>query len=97
MEKHFDSSDILITAYSTVGAEYVEYYKPIIVLDYLKEDIVGYVEEGIGIPVHSGKELIAIFEQRKIDIDKRAYDKFITRFFHSTDGKTVDRILKALT
>jgi CDP-glycerol glycerophosphotransferase (TagB/SpsB family) len=94
IEDHFNSCDILITAYSTVGAEFVEYYKPIIVLDYLKEDIVGYVEEGIGIPVYNGKELTEIFKRDTIDIDSHAYDKFMNRFFHSTDGKAAEIILK---
>ena len=42
LEDHFKKADILLTAYSTVGAEFVEYYKPILVLDYKQEDLVGY-------------------------------------------------------
>tara|TARA_B110000046_G_scaffold28052_1_gene28849 strand:+ start:166560 stop:168206 length:1647 start_codon:yes stop_codon:yes gene_type:complete len=97
MEDQFNTSDILITAYSTVGAEYVEYFKPIVVLDYLKEDIAGYVKEGVGIPVHNGNELMEVFERQVIDVDHQKYNKFISRFFHSADQKAADRILKILT
>jgi hypothetical protein len=93
MEDQFNASDVLITAYSTVGAEYVEYFKPIIVLDYLKEDIAGYVKEGIAIPVYNGNGLQNVFEQKVIDINYEKYNEFINRFFYSSDGKAADRIL----
>ena len=72
IEEHFRIADVLITAYSTVGAEFVEYFKPIIVLDYLKEDLVGYVKEGVGIPVTNKSELLHIFNSSEIKIDKIA-------------------------
>ena len=65
--------------------------------DYLKEDIAGYVKEGVGIPVHNGNELMEVFERHVIDVDHQKYNKFISRFFHSADEKAADRILKILT
>ena len=35
-------SDIVITCFSTVGAETVYFNKPLIILDHLKQDIQGY-------------------------------------------------------
>lgn len=93
LEEQFITSDVLITAYSTVGAEFVEYFKPIVVLDYLEEDIVDYIKEGIGIPAYCRKGLVEILRRSKIEIDIQAYDRFITRFFFSTDGKAAERIL----
>ena len=94
IENHFDSSDILITAYSTVGAEFVEYFKPIVVLDYLNEDMVGYINEGIGIQINNRVELISRFKQNKLEVNRSAYERFITRFFHATDGNAAKRVMQ---
>jgi len=96
IEEHFRIADVLITAYSTVGAEFVEYFKPIIVLDYLKEDLVGYVKEGVGIPVTNKSELLHIFNSSEIKIDKIAFQKFIKSFFYASDGKAAQRIIAAV-
>jgi len=96
MADQFNYVDVLITAYSTVGAEFVEYFKPIVVLDYLEEDIAGYIEEGVGIAVHSRNELMGVFERPILKVDHQKYNQFISSFFHSADGKTADRILNVL-
>jgi len=96
IEEHFRIADVLITAYSTVGAEFVEYFKPIIVLDYLKEDLVGYVKEGVGIPVANKYDLLQTFNSSEIKIDKIAFQKFIKSFFYASDGKAAQRIIAAV-
>lgn len=93
IEEHFRIADVLITAYSTVGAEFVEYFKPIIVLDYLKEDLVGYVKEGVGIPIANKSDLLHIFSSLEIKVDKIAFQKFIESFFYASDGKAAQRII----
>lgn len=96
LEEHFEITDILITYYSTVGAEFVEYLKPIIVLDYLNEDLVGYIKEGIGIRVGNLNELSELLGKADLNINISNYNRFITNYFHSIDGKVEERIKSTL-
>ncbi len=50
-------SDIVITCFSTVGAETVYFDKPLIILDHLKQDIQGYLKEGIAFQATNREEL----------------------------------------
>lgn len=92
LEWHFEISEILITAYSTVGAEYTPFLKPLLVLDYLNQDIVNYIKEGIGIHVRSGEELLKLLSQEQLLINESAYQKFITNYFYKPDGMAAERI-----
>jgi hypothetical protein len=79
IKSHFNFTDIFFIAYSKVRAEFVGYYKLIIVLDYFKEDIVDYIKEGIDVPAYSRNSLVRVLISSKIDI--RAYERFIVKFF----------------
>lgn len=92
LEEQFKKCDLLITAYSTVGAEFIEYYKPLLILDYFKEDIVGYLKEGVGIEIDSKEKLLIVLSKLSSEINHEKYDLFIERYFHSIDGNTSKRI-----
>jgi len=61
------------------------------VLDYLNQDLVGYIKAGVGISIKNQTDLLNILTQN-ITINKKSYDKFLTRFFYKTDGQAIDRI-----
>ena len=90
------SCKALITCFSTVGTETAYFYKPLIILDHLKQDIQGYKKEGIAYQVTDSNELHNCLNgilEGKLTIDKNAYDKFIDKYAFKIDGKSSDRCL----
>ena len=96
LKTHFEKCDVLVTAYSTVGAEFIPYDKPLLILDYLEQDIASYIKEGVGIPIRSKVELEDVLSQEFIEHNKAAYAKFIESFFYKNDGKASERIKKII-
>jgi len=89
-------SDILITCFSTVGAETVYFYKPLIILDHLKQDIQGYHKEGIAFQARNSAELKTYLEKLlsgEINFSKTAYKNYIEKYANKIDGKVADRII----
>jgi CDP-glycerol glycerophosphotransferase (TagB/SpsB family) len=94
------SCDILITCFSTVGTETVYFYKPLIILDHLKQDIQGYAAEGVAFQAIDseslGNILSGIFRGTlKVDHDK--YDAFIRKYAYRIDGKVAERCIEVIT
>ena len=90
-------ADIIITCFSTVGAETVYFDKPLIILDHLKQDIQNYHKEGIAFQTSNSKELNKVL----IDLlsgatrhNKNAYQEYIRKYAYRIDGKVSDRILQ---
>ncbi|MFK8038655.1 MAG: hypothetical protein AB8B74_10230 [Crocinitomicaceae bacterium] len=92
LKTHFESCSILITSYSTVGAEFVPYFKPLLILDYLKTDLVNYIKQGVGIPIYNKQELIDTLEKDKLSIDNKAFEKFIDNYFYKKGEKALEII-----
>jgi len=90
------SCKALITCFSTVGTETAYFYKPLIILDHLKQDIQGYYKEGIAFQVTGSDELYNCLKRildGSLGIDKEAYSKFIGKFAFKIDGLVSDRCL----
>ncbi len=91
--------DLLITISSTVGAETVYFGKPLIILDHLNEDLLGYIKQGVAFKATNQTDLTQIIREvidGKIQVDKNAYAKFIEQNAYRIDGKTSERILKII-
>ena len=89
--------DILITCFSTVGAETVYFGKPLIILDHLKQDIQGYHREGIAFQATNKDELEHYLQEiltGKLTPDREVYKKYISKYAYHIDGKVADRIIK---
>ncbi len=89
-------SDIVITCFSTVGAETVYFDKPLIILDHLKQDIQQYYKEGVAFQTSNNNELNEIITDllsgtRKHD--KNAYRDYIQKYAYRVDGKVSERVL----
>jgi hypothetical protein len=90
LETHFEVCSLLIIAFSTVGTEFIPHYKPMLVLDYLHQDLINWIKEGVGIPVRSQEDLLKILQQDSIEIDTAKYRAFIERYYKVGDGVIAD-------
>ena len=95
LHSNFDSCYIMITSFSTVGTEFVPYYKPMIILDYLSQDLIGYIKRGVGIQVKNRVDLKTVL-LNNISINNQAYDFFIDDFFFKLDNKAEERIIERI-
>jgi len=92
--------DILITCYSTVGGEAVYFYKPLIILDHLQQDMMGYISEGVGLEATNAATLADQIKRvltGNSSIDRNAYDQFIQKYAYRVDGKASLRVWEALS
>lgn len=90
------TSDVVITCFSTVGAEAALLRRPLIVLDYLKQDIQEYVKQEIAIMASNRDELQALIDDllnadQAILKEKFKHDAFISNYAHKVDGKVAER------
>jgi hypothetical protein len=92
LEVHFSVSSILITSFSTVGIEFLKYYKPILILDYLDEDLLGYIKNGVGVQVQGSDDLKELLSS-EITIEKVNYKQFMSDFYQTDNLKVSDKIL----
>lgn len=94
------SCDVLITCFSTVGTETVYFYKPLIILDHLSQDIQGYAAEGVAFQATDARSLTHILSgifRGTLKVDRGRYDSFIQKYAFQIDGKVAERCIKAIT
>ncbi|MBO6516175.1 MAG: CDP-glycerol glycerophosphotransferase family protein [Bacteroidia bacterium] len=97
LKTHFERAHMLITSYSTVGSEFVPYNKPLLVLDYLEQDLMSWVKKGVGHQITNRDKLVAIFQHSPpLDVDTVAHDTFTAQFFYKNDGLAHERIVTSI-
>lgn len=92
--------DVLITCFSTVGTETIYFYKPLIILDHLKQDIMGYAAEGVAFQATDADSLTSILSGilcGNLKVDRAKYDSFIQKYAFRIDGKVAERCIEAIT
>jgi hypothetical protein len=90
------SSIILITCFSTVGAEAVYFNKPLIILDHLEQDIQGYIRQNVAFKATGWQEMKTLIEKivsNDIKPDEQSRELFIRRNAFAIDGHTSERII----
>ncbi|MDY0286703.1 MAG: hypothetical protein RBR21_11260 [Bacteroidales bacterium] len=90
------TSDAVITCFSTVGAETVYFNKPLVVLDYLGLDSLGYIKSGVGLPATDKESLekwFDVLQENNYSINHDAYRKFVAARVYRIDGECSHRIL----
>ncbi|MHC1774818.1 MAG: CDP-glycerol glycerophosphotransferase family protein [Lentimicrobium sp.] len=90
---------LLITCFSTVGAEAVYFNKPLIILDHLEQDIQGYIRQKVAFKATNAGELSEIIKgvlSGKLKTDEEAGNDFIRRNAFRVDGQTSERILEII-
>jgi hypothetical protein len=94
------SCDVLITCFSTVGTETVYFYKPLIILDHLKQDIMGYIAEGVAFQATDAASLattLSLIFRGTLRVDRLKYNSFILKYAYQIDGKVAQRCIEAIT
>ena len=94
------SCDVLITCFSTVGTETIYFYKPLIILDHLKQDIQGYAAEGVAFQATNAETLAGILSgifRGTLRVDRAKYDSFIQKYAFRIDGKVAERCIEAIS
>lgn len=87
-------ADIVITCFSTVGAEAIFFNKPLVVLDHLEQDVMNYIASGAGIPSKNQETLTRALrglisgEQK---ISREAYASYTRDYAYALDGKVAER------
>jgi hypothetical protein len=91
---------VLITCFSTVGTETVYFHKPLVILDHLKQDIMGYAAEGVAFHATDSLSLTNILSgifRGTLKIDRAKYDSFIQKYAYRIDGKVAERCIEEIT
>ena len=94
------SCNVLITCFSTVGTETVYFHKSLIILDHLKQDIMGYAAEGVAFQAFDSESLSGILSgifNGSLQIDREKYHSFIEKYAFRIDGKVAKRCIDAIT
>ena len=92
-------SRIVVTCFSTVGTEAVYFYKPLIIIDHLKQDIQNYKKAGVAFQAtneYEIKNFIELLDSNQISIDKTKYDEFISQYAYKIDGNVSKRIIQII-
>lgn len=89
-------ADIVITCFSTVGAEAVYFNKPLIILDHLKQDLQKYYSEGIAFQATNQTELkdyITKILDKRLILKTDTYEAFIQNNAYKIDGEVSERCI----
>ena len=92
-------SDIVITCFSTVGTEALYFYKPLIILDHLRQDILNYYKDGVAFQAANSKELqfcIDAILAGRLKIKAHVLQKYILDSTYKIDGMTSERVWNLL-
>lgn len=88
-------SELLITCFSTVGAETAYFKKPLIILDHLEQDIQGYYREGIALRVTDKSELSRLISgilAGNVTGNKEKQEEYISKYAYRIDGMAGQRV-----
>jgi hypothetical protein len=92
-------SDVVITCFSTVGTETVYFHKPLVILDHLQQDIMGYAAEEVAFQATNAETLTEVLKgilSGNLKINQQKYDSFIQKYAFSIDGKVAERCVEAI-
>jgi hypothetical protein len=91
--------DVAMTCFSTVGYEVMYFYKPLILVDHLKQDILELHKNGIALQATNAPELehhLKKLIEKDFKIDREKYDKTIEEMAYRVDGRVSERFWKSL-
>ncbi len=87
---------MMLTHCSSVGAEAVNFDKPLVVQDYPNIDIMDYIKDGIGFKASDKNELRKVISgilEGQLQLNEKAYANYRNRFSGPIDGQVCTRIL----
>ena len=95
LKTHFEICSILVVAFSTVGTEFIPYFKPLLVLDYLNQDLINWIEQGVGKAIRSRQELLEFLYSEDLKINIISYKKFLEKYY-SVGDTVLEKVKKAM-
>lgn len=87
---------LLITCFSTVGTETIYFGKPLIILDHLKQDLLGYIGDKVAFGAYNSADLVRIAKEilkGELLHDMDAYSSYIYEHAYKIDGNASQRII----
>ena len=78
---------------STVGFEFLEFNKPMIVMDYLEQDLMHWIKNDLGTKVINLEELEAALKKGQFVASDSRKD-IIESLFYKNDDRALNRILQ---
>ncbi|MDA0195261.1 MAG: hypothetical protein O2887_11950 [Bacteroidetes bacterium] len=94
-----NESNVVVTCFSTVAGEAVYFGKPIIILDHLQQDLMGYYSLGVASQAINSETLTSFLVQIQsgtLSIDTSAYSKYIEKYAYKIDGRGSSRVMKEI-
>jgi len=92
-------SDIVVTCFSTVGSETIYFNKPLITIDYLKQDLQKYNKNGVAFQATCLEELINYINKilkGELQINKQAYKNYTTNYVYKISGNVGSEIINKI-
>ena len=92
-------SKMVITCFSTVGAEAIYFKKPLVIIDYKNEDLLKYIKSKIAFGVYNFNDLNKISNQiinQGVKLNKIDIDNYINNYAYKIDGKVSERIIQTV-
>jgi CDP-glycerol glycerophosphotransferase (TagB/SpsB family) len=93
------NSKIVITCFSTAGAEAVYFKKPLVIIDYYKHDLLEYYKQKVAYRATNRSELEKIIHNildGQISINRNAYEEYITNYAFRIDGNATKRYFEII-
>lgn len=93
-------ADLVMTCFSTVGAEAVILRKPLITVDYLDQDVQDYAKMNVAIKATNKEMLLESMKtilEGPSDAVQFKHDEFIEQFAYKIDGNVAERFWKVLS
>ena len=91
--QHLSACKGLIVTSSTVGFEFLEFNKPMIVMDYLEQDLMHWIKNDLGTKVINLEELEAALKKGQFVASDSRKD-IIESLFYKNDDRALNRILQ---
>ena len=95
LQSHFELCDTLIVSFSTVGTEFISHFKPMIVFDYNKQDLMGWIHNKVGIPVYEKADFEKILRKNSLTVVKSINESYIQNFY-LTDKSTISNLKESI-
>jgi len=94
-----NESSVVVTCFSTVAGEAVYFNKPIVILDHLQQDLMGYHKIGIASQAIDSGTLNATLQKiqnGELTVNETAYREYIEKYAYRIDGNVCERIMKEI-
>ncbi len=94
-----NEANVVVTCFSTVAGEAVYFNKPIIILDHLQQDLMGYHSLGVASQAINSETLTSFLvkiQSGEWSMNQSAYSEYIEKYAFKIDGNVRSRVMKEI-